>query len=475
MTDSIFNNEKFNKYSLKCVNFISTYFNDYNIVPNLSTHKSVNKIYETIKFEPQNYDMHEVFINKINNDKHPLIYSLFIELHKANLLEKTMRHISYLSDENIYKLIDIIANKYTYKFYHWFNKYHTKIIHLNYINHFDIMINDEIKIIIKKIFSTDFHTKERKKLQKLVYLNPFVSLDIHMFVESNEFIAKTYKKNDACLIIYNKIDKKCICNIDNIFHIIKFMSEIANVSIITKINILCSNFKKDMRGDGKILTPINVNSGSTLRKQYINLWRHEELEKVLIHELIHYYNIDFSQNTSEYDVILKYYKDNFKVCCVINPFEAYTEGLTVVINTIYICAKLGLPLTKVNIMFRHEILFSMFQTAKLLNYYGFLSLEELLIKFNKNSHHSINQTTSVLSYYIVKSAIIYNYDKFLDFIDDDIVFNNRIEKFTKLISDSFSDEKYIRDINNILKLVKKETNSSNFIWNTLRMTALQID
>ena len=81
-------------------------------------------------------------------------------------------------------------------------------------------------------------------------------------------------------------------NIDNIFHIIKFMSKIANVNIITKINILCSNFKKDMRGDGKILTPINVNSGSTLRKQYINLWRHEELEKVLIHELIHYYNID---------------------------------------------------------------------------------------------------------------------------------------------------------------------------------------
>ena len=49
----------------------------------------------------------------------------------------------------------------------------------------------------------------------------------------------------------------------------------------------------------------NINSGSTYVGSEITIWRSEELYKVLFHELIHYFKLDYRHNADQYKEIDK--------------------------------------------------------------------------------------------------------------------------------------------------------------------------
>ena len=72
-----------------------------------------------------------------------------------------------------------------------------------------------------------------------------------------------------------------------IFDIISIMRSLSDNNGHILINIWNTHHKKYLPKHCNRLEPENINSGATLPGHYINLWRMEELYKVLIHELIH--------------------------------------------------------------------------------------------------------------------------------------------------------------------------------------------
>ena len=83
-----------------------------------------------------------------------------------------------------------------------------------------------------------------------------------------------------------------------------------------------------------IIKSINVNSGFTISNLYnadIIVYRKEEMIKVIIHELIHAFNIDDHNNESSYKSSIN------NIFCVknsININETYTDSLACLINII---------------------------------------------------------------------------------------------------------------------------------------------
>lgn len=135
----------------------------------------------------------------------------------------------------------------------------------------------------------------------------------------------------------------------------------------------------------KPLSVQHVNSGYCILQgnhRNVYVFRQEEYMKVLIHELIHAFDLDSRFYNLTYPEIRSTLK--------INVNEAYTELLALIVYS-----KLF------NIDIYQQLQFSIFQTAKILNYYGLNSLTDLYDQtFYQKSH--------ILSYYVLKTSALYN-------------------------------------------------------------------
>ena len=179
------------------------------------------------------------------------------------------------------------------------------------------------------------------------------------------------------------------CNIKN-----------ANINI----SYALTNHKKELP-EYKILGPASINSGVTIHRFngdiHITLYRQEESDKVLLHELIHYLKLDFA--LCDNDFINNLILDEFNIINnmkYINLFEAYTDSIAIIFNSILNCILLN---ENINNYFQMELNFIESQMNNILNFFQFKSPAELL---DKKSNKLINQNTSVLSYYILKYFLI---------------------------------------------------------------------
>ena len=182
-----------------------------------------------------------------------------------------------------------------------------------------------------------------------------------------------------------------------------------------------------------------------------------------------------------------------KLHCKIQPDteilinECYVELWAVILNTI-ICAHNINPkniLCTIRYLLSIEKLFSCFQCAKILCFFGFKNFDDF---FNINGwreeelgNSPYRQTTSVFSYYILKSAILFNLTMFLDFcksgkLTKDLITFKQTEEnlnnFFDIIVNCLSDEDYQNNVNFYMELIKNN-NDNSFIFNTLRMTAIE--
>jgi hypothetical protein len=216
---------------------------------------------------------------------------------------------------------------------------------------------------------------------------------------------------------------------------------------------------KDFVNSNIIFKPIYINSGSSYRGKYINMWRKEEFYKVLIHELIHFLEIDikFIQDSKKIEDYLRT-KINLTGYC--NPSEIYTESLAVILNTIYICSKL--KYINFNKMLNKEVRFSLLQVIKLLE----------MTKSNPDKI-KISQTTDICSYFIFKTVLLLDIDNFIKFVRPNLDFDSRPEEFIKLLESNFP--KFINELkkiqkDNLIDLIKKKKS----LLLSMRMTLLEI-
>tara|TARA_B100000963_G_C22616881_1_gene667819 strand:- start:987 stop:2054 length:1068 start_codon:yes stop_codon:yes gene_type:complete len=154
--------------------------------------------------------------------------------------------------------------------------------------------------------------------------------------------------------------------------------------------------------------PSSVNSGFTTFElngdRTIVIFRKEEAEKLLIHELVHYLGLDYNNHYLDQIEINSKFMSDFDIVSNsnnINTFEAYTDFIAILYNNIYDSILNNDDLEK---RLDNEIRFQKYQVHKILNKFDMIHPLKKL-----NNGNKISQSTNVVSYYILKLGIMSNY------------------------------------------------------------------
>ena len=235
---------------------------------------------------------------------------------------------------------------------------------------------------------------------------------------------------------------------------------------------------------------MNVNSGCTIRdiNSYpfgrVLIWREEECEKVLVHELIHALGFDCPHNDRKLDQLV-YQMFDVSGDNYINLFECYTESWTVIFSSCIYSLMSGVSSSdEVMSLIYLETLFSIYQAAKLLAYFGYEEVSNCHLfcksRFtgSRQRKGKFNQGSSLLSYYLFKSAILFSLDKFAKFCHQHNPNNTpwkflaEQKAFWDLILECFSDSKYLQHLDRCITFFKNQKSSSDNTYGlcTLRMT-----
>jgi hypothetical protein len=173
----------------------------------------------------------------------------------------------------------------------------------------------------------------------------------------------------------------------------------------------------------EILNENNVNTAFTTtcpKDSEIVVYRKEEWFKVFIHESFHNFALDFSDmnNSGCKNRILSI----FPVQSEVNLYESYTEFWAEIINALF-CSFFSLKnknnieefLSNSEFFINFERTYSFFQLVKTLRFMG-LTYKDL---YSKNINSKImretlyKENTNVLSYYVIKTILLNNYQGFL--------------------------------------------------------------
>lgn len=245
-----------------------------------------------------------------------------------------------------------------------------------------------------------------------------------------------------------------------------------------------------------ILDEIHVNTAFTTtcpKDSEIVVFRKEEWFKVFIHETFHNFALDFSDmnNNQPHKCIL----DIFKVNSNVNLYEAYTEFWAEIMNTLF-CSFFSLKnkndinvfLSNAEFFINFERTFSFFQLVKTLNFMG-LTYKDLYLETERSRllrENLYKEKTHVLSYYIIKTVLINNYQGFLSWCKTN---NLSLLQFKKTIKNQidfcvFIDNNYksvsmlngVKETNSFLNETRKKSRTQNlsYILSNLRMSICEL-
>ena len=289
------------------------------------------------------------------------------------------------------------------------------------------------------------------------FVAPNIKDDIKTFSNCHQF-----EILNTTIVIGDKyLDKINLKHIARIISIMRFLSGHTNH---IRINIWNTPHTKLLSHKCSKLEPVNINSGSTLPGQFINLWRHEELYKVLIHELVHTFFLDFRDDGT----IEPYIRKNFgiNIDSPVYIWESYTEFLAIIIHSIYVSKKLDDVIKMLSV----EKYFGYFQCAKILNHFGCESRDDLVTK-----QCELSYDTDVLSYFYIKTALLHSFNESIQFMNENninlVKFNeSSISEYLQLIKNSTNNTDFIETINSYFN--KLDNNKS--LQKTLRMSIIEL-
>jgi hypothetical protein len=419
------NNIQISKYSKKCLNIIKD-----NIYFNVSEfdNKFLNNLEEIYNSTSQNkeYDItYENILKKLHSEKeYPLLYMHYLEINKNIELKDNLMNFN--------------------NFYNYYTENNDKIPEL-------LEKESTILNLIKN------PNKDRIKLNNNIYDNHFVTIDIQQISEVNDLIYREICQDKDKIYLYETQNKRV--NLDFIMFIIKFMKNLAKKFGI-KHNplelVLLMTPQKKLKTNIRFLGPENINSGSTYANHKVFIWRYEEVYKVLIHELIHFFMFDQG-------IFMKSLVSNsINKHCIIGEDrenESYTESFALILHTYLLSKFLKKSFFE---LINYEINFSIYQCKKIMNFYKIKNIKEIIYK--KKCNNPINQKTAVFSYFFIKTSLIINLENIMNFIN-----NNNHEHFNNMIKKSINNE-------NFIKLINKSSyyfGNNDFSENTLRMTCLE--
>ena len=403
--------------------------------------KKVNRLYKSLDYGELQITKKTIQLNK----QHKMcIFSIFRYLHENNMLESSL---NTYSNENRTIFKEIIDTQDKSGLTEWINSYGRPIMeHLNYL-----VTNNRIPSHLYNMgIDTDI-------------MNCFVELELMEYIHNELNYRHTstisYKNLNININIFSKtktIPKKMIDDsVERIIICGLFKSTTQPITINADVYLTPFKKKCDYYQGQDIIGPREINSGASIVGKKLFVFRKEELNKVLVHELVHYLGLDL------FDVPFANFSDYFNVSTnnIVLLNEAYTEIMAILINTIIYSDNYD----SVKDILNKELKYSMFQSAKILTLFKFVSAKQF---FKQCDCDNFRQNTDVFSYFIVKTAILMDLDGFLE-----LYYSNKLTPTTfkdYVLSVSLSTkymeyiDKFITDINN--------NKFPKYLLNSLRMT-----
>ena len=393
----------------------------------------------------------------LNNNR--LFSSLIVILKNKVDIEIPEKLINYFS--NINYNFNCIIDKSLVKKYKLDKKFYDEQIKLDINNRHKKISN--LNEILHEVYNVKLIDKYSE--YDMILDNDFISIRVKRDILNNlNFIYSYESKKRKIMIVSNKYEESSLIEI---LSILDLFDLITNKENNYYINIYMSKLKKVINNNIDYLNGDNINSGSTLPGYFITIWRKEEVNKVLIHELVHYLKIDMINYQYKFNIL---YKDiNFKdhKC---NPNEAYTEFIAILIFTFWTFKKKGLENNKLNKYIKNRLLielgWSYFQIGKILNFFKCYNSYEDLFK----SNCIFNQKTNVLSYFILKTYLLKNLKNSIEYINFETFKQNDILTSKLLNKINLHEEDFKNIINWCINYYK--TTKIKINHNSLRMSCL---
>lgn len=331
--------------------------------------------------------------------------------------------------------------------------------------------------------------------------NTFITFDsfekIKKQIKFENIIEYNIENIKGKIIIFTKNNKLDIISAREIVNRFLFLNYYTENYKLPKFIIYASDLKKKLVFDNtnnKIIRENNVNTAATDTLSKIIIWRKEELMKSIFHESIHFHGLDIITNSQKIKLYLHQHlniAENTKILIR----EGYTEFLTNILNILYIIRNNYNYNTFIKYL-NKEKQFSIKQIANILTYFNYKSFADFL-KQNTNifSRNPIpfKQNTSVISYYIIKSLFLFNFEiifhnniinnnllKYNNQSDDilmEIISSNINKKDYKEIKSNKTKNKWIKEINQKMnrlnktsKKIKKNTKKKSIKTISMKMT-----
>jgi len=265
---------------------------------------------------------------------------------------------------------------------------------------------------IKKLVDT--HWVDHKVLNNLDTLNANYKISwTFNKINHNIYIKCTKDKFDS---FKNRLN--ILINCLNFVHTKKQIKESRPISMY----LILTPLKKFTPLDVASVAPENINSGYTdFLTNEIVIWREEEFEKVIFHEMIHYMDLDV-RNMAFTDNELPHEIDGPK-----SYYEAFTDVWGNFYYFIYLSILTG---KSVNTLFEIEYQFIKNQA----NYFN-----NLFNLKNWDYKKTIKQETPAFTYFILKFLL---FNKIIESKSLDILKNPR-EVLIKIFKDGFNQETFI--------------------------------
>ena len=295
-----------------------------------------------------------------------------------------------------------------------------------------------LKMDITK-YIKNINDEEIVNILNYIHSNRYVSIDIKQWIQYNidvcykynfdhlelyYFYSSTYdynknnnqyknfnSTNDIITEIY--IITKWIYDINPLYKIKFYFFDTPQKKYLPNDSSISLKIKNKYKLEEKWLSPMNVNSGFTSlgnttkspsikdEKNYneIFIWRREEAYFILVHELFHYLLLDTKfLNDEKYD---KLFNDNVKPYLLLN--ECITEIMSNFFYIMYYSIRNGVnnldnDFLNFKEIYKNDLIFSWYQSVKVLKYFDINSLE--IDELSKIKSH-----TAVFSYSILRPIL----------------------------------------------------------------------
>lgn len=355
---------------------------------------------------------------------------------------------------------------------------------INKINKYIIYIYKQLLDGAKYINTLDISTDTVINTKCISNLNDNTFLPTHIkeYILTNTNQSITYRttingKNIRLSFSGMKNEKSKI-NISNqqiysVFLIIYLLSlyTSAQCSKQLNINIFLTQFKKELPNNKEeIISSNHVNSGLSnngcnYTSQMI-IYREEEWFKVLIHELFHNLNLDFS--TKDISKSTKALREYCGIKSKYAIYETYCETWARILNcciSSFIMSTILIKNKPTAIIMKQEYINNFHKLIKLESNFSLKQAELILKQFKKKEDYKEN--SNVFCYYILTACLMNNYLYFLIWCHENnpafIKFKDtykNIDSFTKLIINNLDSNNFNNDLDQVRKLNKGNNNKS---------------